>query len=386
MVINVGLGLVIAAMLARVWKARLLIPTCIVLPVVISPMTVATIWRWMYQSTGVINQVLDSIGLGALATPWLGSPDAVLYALALAHSWSTIGLSAIIFLAGLRAVDEDLYEVARVDGANPLQSLRYVTLPGLRPVTAVVFILTLTQSFKVFDIVWATTQDGPIRFSEILSTYMYKRGALENQYGYGSAIGVALLVIVSSATILYMQIQNREERYMIRWLLLFVLGVIAILMISPLILTVFTSLKPTTELVNPPWYPPINLTFEHYARSFGLLKALFHKLGCDCTFPLRGQACPAGPVTGVPRAVWRLRTATRTWISATCRSKSGAMRDWPGSLMQFILAPSAVTEPTSCPGKIWFSNSGSMGASLILPVVTSTARATHRPAVETQFR
>ena len=211
-VINVGLGLVIAAMLARVWKARLLIQTCIVLPVVISPMAVATIWRWMYQPTGVINQVLENIGLGAFATPWLGSPDAVLYALAFAHSWSTIGLSVIIFLAGLQAVDEDLYEAARVDGASPLQSFRHVTLPALRPVTAVVFILTLTQSFKVFDIVWATTQGGPIRFSEILSTYMYKRGALENQYGYGSAIGVALLVIVSIATIIYMQIQNREDR------------------------------------------------------------------------------------------------------------------------------------------------------------------------------
>lgn len=211
-VINVGLGLVIAAMLARVWKARLLIQTCIVLPVVISPMAVATIWRWMYQPTGVINQLLELVGLGALQTPWLGSPDAVLYALAFAHSWSTIGLSVIIFLAGLQAVDEDLYEAAKVDGATPVQSFRYVTLPALRPVTAVVFILTLTQSFKVFDIVWATTQGGPIRFSEILSTYMYKRGALENQYGYGSAIGVSLLVIVSIATIIYMQIQNREDR------------------------------------------------------------------------------------------------------------------------------------------------------------------------------
>ena len=211
-VINVGLGLVIAAMLARVWKARLLIQTCIVLPVVISPMAVATIWRWMYQPSGVINQILENIGLGTFATPWLGSPDVVLYALALAHSWSTIGLSVIIFLAGLQAVDEDLYEAARIDGANPLQAFRYVTLPALRPVTAVVFILTLTQSFKVFDIVWATTQGGPIRFSEILSTYMYKRGALENQYGYGSAIGVSLLVIVSIATIIYMQIQNREDR------------------------------------------------------------------------------------------------------------------------------------------------------------------------------
>lgn len=210
--LNVGLGLVIAAMLARVWKARLLIQTCIVLPVVISPMAVATIWRWMYQPSGVINQMLEGIGLEALARPWLGDPNVVLYALAFAHSWSTIGLSVIIFLAGLQAVDEDLYEASKVDGATPLQQFRFVTLPALRPVTAVVFILTLTQSFKVFDIVWATTQGGPIRFSEILSTYMYKRGALENQYGYGSAIGVSLLVIVSVATIVYLQIQNRKDR------------------------------------------------------------------------------------------------------------------------------------------------------------------------------
>ena len=210
-VINVGLGLVIAAMLARVWKARLIIQTAIVLPVVISPMAVATIWRWMYQPKGVINQVLEAIGLGVLKTPWLGSPDAVLYALAFAHSWSTLGLGVVIFLAGLQAVDEDLYEAARVDGATPIQSFRFVTLPALRPVTAVVFILTLTQSFKVFDIVWATTQGGPIRFSEILSTYMYKRGALENDYGYGAAIGIALLVIVSLATVIYMQIRYRDE-------------------------------------------------------------------------------------------------------------------------------------------------------------------------------
>ncbi|SDE36973.1 carbohydrate ABC transporter permease [Limimaricola pyoseonensis] len=210
-VINVGLGLVIAAMLSRVWRARLILQTAIVLPVVLAPVTVATIWRWMYQPDGVINEAFRGVGLEALATPWLGSPDVVLFALAFAHSWSTIGLSVIIFLAGLQAVDEDLYDAAKVDGATTLQAFRHVTMPALRPVTAVVFILTLTASFKVFDIIWATTQGGPIRSSELLSTYMYKRGALENNYGYGAAIGVALLVIVSLATIIYMQIQEKKD-------------------------------------------------------------------------------------------------------------------------------------------------------------------------------
>ncbi len=210
-VINVGLGLVIAALLSRVWRGRLILQTLIVLPVVISPMAVATIWRWMLQPKGVINETLSGIGLDALTRPWLGDPDVVLFALAFAHSWSTIGLSVIIFLAGLQSVDEDLYDAAKIDGATTFQAFRYVTIPALRPVTAVVFILTLTAAFKAFDLIWATTKGGPIRFSEILSTYMYKRGALENQYGYGSAIGVALLVIVSLATLIYLRLQTRPE-------------------------------------------------------------------------------------------------------------------------------------------------------------------------------
>lgn len=209
--INVGLGLVIAAMLARIGRGRAVLQTAIMVPIVLAPVAVAVIWRWMYQPNGAVNELFRTIGLGMLAQPWLGAPPVVLSALAVAHSWSTIGLSVMIFIAGLQAVDEDLYDAARVDGATALQSFRYITLPALRPITAVVFILTLTSAFKAFDLIWATTQGGPIRSSEILATYMYKRGAIENQYGYGSAIGVALLVIVTLATAAYTLLQDRKE-------------------------------------------------------------------------------------------------------------------------------------------------------------------------------
>lgn len=115
----------------------------------------------------------------------------------LAHSWSTIGLSVIIFLAGLKAVGEDLDAAFKVTGATRLQQFRYMIMPALSPVTAVVFVLTLTQSLKVFDLVCATTQGGPIRFKEILSTCRHKLGALENDFGCRSVIGVALLVILN---------------------------------------------------------------------------------------------------------------------------------------------------------------------------------------------
>lgn len=209
--INVGLGLIIAGMLARVTRGRTILQTAIMVPIVLAPVTVAIIWRWMLQPNGAINEMLRQIGLGILAHPWLGAPHLVLTALAVAHSWSTIGLSVLIFMAGLQSVDEDLYDAAKVDGANPIQSFRFITLPALRPVTAVVFVLTLTGAFKAFDLIWATTQGGPIRSSEILATYMYKRGALENQYGYGSAIGVALLVIVTAAMAVFVYLQDRKE-------------------------------------------------------------------------------------------------------------------------------------------------------------------------------
>jgi raffinose/stachyose/melibiose transport system permease protein len=209
-VINVGVGLALAAILARMKRGRTLIQTCFMVPVVLAPITTAIIWRWMYQPDGIINSMLRGIGLGSLAMPWLGDPNTVLPAIALAQSWSTLGLSIVIFLAGLQAVDEELYDAATIDGATPVQAFFYVTLPAIRPVTAVVTVLTVTTAFKAFDLIWAMTQGGPVRSSEILATYAYKRGALENQYGYGAAVAVALLIVVSLAAGIYAWLQGRE--------------------------------------------------------------------------------------------------------------------------------------------------------------------------------
>ncbi len=210
-VVNVGLGVGLAALLARVGRGRTFIQTCFMVPVVIAPITAAIIWRWLYQPDGAINLILEGLGLGTLSRPWLGDPEVVLPALAIAHCWTSLGLSIVLILAGLQAVDEDLYDAAALDGANPWQAFVSVTLPAIRPVVAVVVILTATGAFKGFDLIWAMTQGGPVRSSELLATYMYKRGALENQYGYGAAIAVALLVIVTVAMALYSYLQSREE-------------------------------------------------------------------------------------------------------------------------------------------------------------------------------
>ncbi len=209
--INVGIGLILAAVLAQKIKGRTFFQACMFIPVVQAPITTAIVWRWMYQPDGAINAFLNAVGLEFLTTAWLGNLSTVLPAIAIAHAWSTLGLSVVIFLSGLQSVDEDLYDAAKLDGANAVDAFIHVTLPALRPVTAVVFVMTVTGAFKAFDLIWATTKGGPIRASEILSTYMYKKGIIENNYGYGSAIAVALLFIVTLAMAFYLYLQYRQE-------------------------------------------------------------------------------------------------------------------------------------------------------------------------------
>lgn len=210
-VINVFGGLALASLLAQKIKGRTFFQITYFLPVIQAPITTAVIWRWMYQPDGAANATLSALGLEILARPWLGDFTWALPALAVAHAWSTIGLSVVIYVAGLQAINPDVYEAAKIDGANAFQSFWHVTMPSLRPVTAVVFILVVTTCFKAFDLIWGTTQGGPIRATEILGTYMYKRGILENNYGYGSAIAVALLLVVTVVMAIYLFWQQRRE-------------------------------------------------------------------------------------------------------------------------------------------------------------------------------
>jgi len=210
-VINVFGGLVLASLLAQKIKGRTFFQVAYFLPVIQAPISMAVIWRWMYQPDGAANATLAALGLDVLARPWLGDFTWALPALAVAHAWSTVGLSVVIYVAGLQAINPEVYEAAKIDGANTLQSFWHVTMPSLRPVTAVVFILVVTTCFKAFDLIWGTTQGGPIRATEILGTYMYKRGILENNYGYGSAIAVALLLVVSAVMAIYLFWQQRQE-------------------------------------------------------------------------------------------------------------------------------------------------------------------------------
>jgi raffinose/stachyose/melibiose transport system permease protein len=208
---NLVVGLIAAALLAGSIRGRLILQLGYFLPVVQASIVTAMIWRWIYAPTGVLNTGLETLGLRFLARGWLGDFAVVLPALAIASSWMTFGLSVVILLAGMQSIDPTLYDAARVDGAGYGRMFLDITIPSLRNTITIVILLALVDAFKVFDIIWATTEGGPIRATEVLSTYLFKEGFQKNQYGYGSAIAVALSLIILVSSILNLTIRERGD-------------------------------------------------------------------------------------------------------------------------------------------------------------------------------
>ena len=128
------------------------------MPVIIAPIAVATMWRWMYDPFfGLFNATLTALGLQSLIQDWLGDRNVALYAMFVAYVWQTVGFSLVLFLAGLQNVSHTLIEAARIDGAGRFQVFRHVTLPALRPAITIVLILSIINSLKAFDIVYGMT-------------------------------------------------------------------------------------------------------------------------------------------------------------------------------------------------------------------------------------
>jgi len=154
---NLVVGLGAAAMLASNIRGRLIFRLGFFLPVVQASIVTAMIWKWMYAPGGVLNSVLEFVGLGVLTRGWLGDFTFALPSLAVSSGWMTFGLSVVILLAGMQGVDRELYDAAEVDGANRRQMFFDVTLPSIRNVVTIVVILSLIDAFKIFDLIWATT-------------------------------------------------------------------------------------------------------------------------------------------------------------------------------------------------------------------------------------
>jgi len=176
-----------------------LIRAVIFFPGVISAIIIGLVFRKFLELSGPVNVLLKSMGLAALAQPWLATKSLTIWIVSIVTTWQWVGYNMVIFYAGLQNVDSSLLEAAYIDGASMGQAILKIVLPLLRPVIFLSMILNFIGGFRIYDIIWATTRGGPVHSSEVLTTYMYYQAFQSNgpsNMGYASAISVTLLLVV----------------------------------------------------------------------------------------------------------------------------------------------------------------------------------------------
>ncbi|MBL8134444.1 MAG: sugar ABC transporter permease [Anaerolineae bacterium] len=208
------LALAVAVLLNQKLRGVLIVRTATYLPVVASWVVVSLIWKWIFNPLyGLINPPLGALGIQAPA--WLFEPGGALVAIVLTSVWKDLGYIAVLILGGLQAIDETLYEAARIDGANGVQRFFRVTLPLLTPTLFFVVIILLINSFQVFDQVWLMPMrdSAADRQVETIVTEVVKNAFSYNRMGYASAISWVLFVIIFAITFVQLRLQKRWVHY-----------------------------------------------------------------------------------------------------------------------------------------------------------------------------
>jgi raffinose/stachyose/melibiose transport system permease protein len=196
--IPIVLGLATAIVLSRIGRRlRTLWRTLLFLPAVIAPVVVAVGWRLIYEpTTGLLNVLLNAVGLSGLAQPWLGDFALALPATGVVATWMEYGLVMVLFLAGIQRISPELFDAARVDGAGLRGEVRHVTIPGLRYEILVAVVVTLIDSFRNFALIFNLTKGGPGNATAVPVLEVYRRGILHGQVGSASAIGITITVVL----------------------------------------------------------------------------------------------------------------------------------------------------------------------------------------------
>ncbi|MDY0911179.1 sugar ABC transporter permease [Microbacterium sp. CFBP9034] len=197
------LAVLIAVLMHRLTQS-LVIRGIILLPYLVANVVVALVWFWMFDySTGIVNVVIDGLGLDRVA--FFGDPATAIPTIALINVWRFVGYTALLVFAGLQTIPKELYEAGALDGASEARMFRSITLPLLRPVLALVLVITIVGSFQIFDTVAVTTEGGPVNATRVIYYYIYQQAFERFDLGYASALSVFLLVAL--ALIAYAQLK-----------------------------------------------------------------------------------------------------------------------------------------------------------------------------------
>lgn len=212
-VINIGFQTVFAlgiALLMHRLTQSMLIRGIILAPYLVANVIVALVWFWIldYQ-LGIGNQFLEWVGLDRMA--FFGDGALAIPTIAMINVWRHMGYTALLIFAGLQTIPRDVLEAAAIDGANEWKSFWRVTLPLLRPVLALVLIVSILGSFQTFDTVAVTTQGGPVNSTRVIYFYIYDLAFNRYDFGYASAISVALFVILAAVAFVQLRITRANQ-------------------------------------------------------------------------------------------------------------------------------------------------------------------------------
>ncbi len=207
------LGLLLAVLLDRPLRASRFYKSAFYLPIALSLVVVGQVWIWIYQPDwGLLNTVLEAVGLSDFTRAWRGDPSTSLAAVIVAWCWQQTALSLILYLAALTTIPKELLEAASIDGATAWQQFRRIIVPLLRPASVVVIALAVINTLKGFDIVFILTKGGPFHTSDNLAMFMYSETFFKYRIGYGAAIAVALFVLAIIVIVIYFRQVRASER------------------------------------------------------------------------------------------------------------------------------------------------------------------------------
>lgn len=213
-VFKLALGLWLALLLNRHFKGKALTRAFILLPFIIPTVLSTFAWKWMFDPTfSVINWALFRLGIISGRINWLGDPDLALISVMLVNIWRGVPFYAISLLAGLQTINPELQEAAAIDGARPFQRFWYVTWPLLLPVTMVVVLFSVIQTFADFQLVYVLTGGGPANATQLFATYAYQIAVGTGLLSEGAAVSLAMFPVLLVVVIVQLLYIRRVETH-----------------------------------------------------------------------------------------------------------------------------------------------------------------------------
>ncbi len=211
-VLQVVLGLAAALLLNAKVPGQVVFRLAMIVPYAFPTVTIALVWRWMLNSVyGVVNFMLMGVGLIDQPVAWLSSQQYSMAVAVLVNVWFGYPLFALGLLAGLQAIPAEHFEVARIEGASPLQTLRHVILPGIKKILGILVVLRTIWVFNAFDLIYLLTGGGPRGATETLPIYAYRIGWDIGFISQTSAIAVLLLVVLIGFAAVYFRVSGAER-------------------------------------------------------------------------------------------------------------------------------------------------------------------------------